>query len=158
MHDKIGVSLVSAVRQAFEDLCFMYEAPELAQEQAEQPWATAAEVKFRGDFSGKLLLRVSPGLFQAVAARMLGTADLAPGQMEDALCELANVICGNIIPSIADGRSGLVIGIPRIASPDLQTHRRLGSAVASCPLSLGEGRAEAVVFIDGYFGREGRQP
>ncbi len=158
MKERIAAALAAAARQAFEDLCFTFDAPELAEQQAALAPAAAAEVKFRGAFSGKLVLLVSQDLYTAIAANMLGIPAPAPRQMEDALCEMANVICGNIVPELALGHPGCLIETPRTTTTDLDAHGLLGMPMASCRLNLNQGRADAVVFVDGYFTREEPRP
>ena len=158
MKERIEAALAAAAKQAFEDLCFMFETPELAEQQAALAPAAAAEVKFRGAFSGKLVLLVSPDLYPAIATNMLGEKDPTPRQMEDALCEMANVICGNVVPELALGNPGYLIETPRVTGTDLETHGLLGMAMASCRLNLDRGRADALMFVDGYFTREEPRP
>ena len=52
----------STVR-TFEDICFMYPVPELKDIQKNLALEAAAEVKYRGDFTGKLLIETRGGLF-----------------------------------------------------------------------------------------------
>jgi len=61
-------------------------------------------VTFDGPFSGTLTLSVSESMLGELAANMLGLIDSSETtgvQQEDALGELANVICGNLLPMLA---------------------------------------------------------
>jgi CheY-specific phosphatase CheX len=61
-------------------------------------------VSFDGPFSGRLTLRVSESMLIELAANMLGLMDADDAtidQRHDALRELSNVICGNLLPKLA---------------------------------------------------------
>ena len=59
----------------------------------------AAHLAFEGDLSGHLSLRFTAAVARSVAADFLGTEafELSERQIEDVLCELANMICGSVL-------------------------------------------------------------
>lgn len=60
-----------------------------------------ATVAFKGAFSGRLAVFVSSGLLPQLSANMLAEQKSPSRKMEeDALCEIANIICGNVLPAI----------------------------------------------------------
>lgn len=80
-------------------------------------------VDFGGPWSGSLIVRVTEAVLDDAAANMLGIA-AAPDDAarRDALGEIANVVCGNVLPAVA-GRAA-VFG--------LQAPRWIGDAPAAC--------------------------
>jgi len=78
-------------------------------------------VSFKGPFEGSLLMHVSPMILPELAGNMLGLDDEeTAGEEEqyDALKELINVICGNLLPEIAGKQALFKVGVPRICRKD----------------------------------------
>jgi hypothetical protein len=99
-------------------------------------------VAFHGPVEGRLVLSISGNVLPSMVANMLGEEG-APGPevMEDALGELANVICGNVLPGIAGGQETFHLDPPRPmavggASPSAEVH-----------VGLGPGRADVLLFV-----------
>ena len=79
--------------------------------------AMVAKVDFSGPFGGRLLLRVTEDLLPEVTANMLGTPgeqDVTIEHQHDALKELANVVCGNILPDIGGAQAVFNVSSPEI--------------------------------------------
>jgi CheY-specific phosphatase CheX len=60
----------------------------------------ATRLRFRGAPPGEFRLRISRDAAQAIATAFSGReneSDLAPGEVEQVLCELTNVICGAVL-------------------------------------------------------------
>jgi CheY-specific phosphatase CheX len=96
--------LNEVVCRTFEDLAFMFPMGE--DEAANDPGAetVSASVAFAGPFEGRTVVVVDRAMLSPLAANMLGLdpgADPTPAQQDDALKELANVICGNLLPKVA---------------------------------------------------------
>lgn len=70
-------------------------------------------VDFAGPLEGRLLVRFSEGALPEFAMNMLGT-DETPDvcRQRDALGELANVICGNVLPHIAGAMAIFSLSAP----------------------------------------------
>jgi len=105
MSGKLDETLGRMAEEVFESLAFVLPAledePSAPPEQADM---TAAIISFTGPFAGTLVLNASSELLPAIAANMLGLdfGEVASREMQrDAFKELANVICGNILPVIA---------------------------------------------------------
>jgi CheY-specific phosphatase CheX len=130
---------------AFEELAFVFPMPEL-----EPPPAggrTAAIVDFDGHCAGQLILSVSDELLPVIAANMLGApadGSETPSRDEqlDALKEVANVICGNVLPSI-DGPRALF----RLHAPRLAEGAEAGEPAARADVLLLEGSATVRLFL-----------
>lgn len=91
--------LRAAVISTFEELGFLFPTPV-----TDLPPATGrlATVRFHGAVTGRMELCVSDSLLPVLAANMLGIAE-SPVQLlqDDALRELSNVVCGNVMPAVA---------------------------------------------------------
>jgi chemotaxis protein CheY-P-specific phosphatase CheC len=143
--DKI---LHESCRAAFEQLCFMYEMPELAEQQSDAAPAAATEVKYRGSFRGKLVLTVTGSLFDAIAAQMMGAAQTTLQQRQDGLGELANVICGNVLPALADSAERFIIEGPVTVRDIRDSRPLLCPPVAAAVINFDKGRADARLYLD----------
>lgn len=79
----------------------------------------AAAVFFQGPLTGAVNIFVSPDLLPALAANMLGLQDGTVPQSDqqyDALQELANVVCGNLLPAISVHNAPYRLSPPRLLS------------------------------------------
>lgn len=148
---KIERTLYESSVSTFEDTCFMYLAPEMEEEQKELPLEAASEARYRGDWTGKLLIETRGGMLEAIASNILSLDEPSLQQKKDALGEIANIICGNVVISL--GRHGRVSKIesPKFLSEEeLQTEEDIGSCVAGITLNFFEGRADIKFYVDGY--------
>jgi len=102
-------------------------------------------VSFDGPFSGTLTIRVSETMLGELAANMLGVRDADEtnsDQRQDALRELANVTCGNLLSKLAgaDPVFNIYTPGPTKLIPD--------SAEAQATLLALEGRIELWLCMD----------
>ncbi len=142
-------ALTQAAVLTFEELAFLLPDEELNDQQKAAGNEARVTVTFKGSFQGNLVVRLYGGILPSLAANMLG--EMTPPDertQQDALGELANIICGNALPSIAGSREVFHLGAPHVerycGSPWLQDQ---GSASARVSLGLEEGRAEVDLFI-----------
>ncbi|MCK7467402.1 MAG: chemotaxis protein CheX [Desulfosudis oleivorans] len=112
-----NVLTVSTIK-TFEDICFIYQVPELKDDQKNLTLEAAAEVKYKGNFTGKLVIETRGGLFSAIAANMLSNDVPSIQQKKDALGEIANIICGNVVPSLGRSDPEYKIESPRFLNKD----------------------------------------
>jgi len=145
MSKKLETELYKAAALAFEELVFMLPTPEIDEQQLNTQADASVSVEFEGPFSGNLLVRVCGGLLPMIAANMLGEEEVASQSLQyDALGEIANVICGNMLPGIAGSKEVFHVSPPKRAErPDLPP-------VAEVQLGLGQGRADMLLFISRY--------
>ena len=117
-------ALAQATTSTFEELALLVvdAAEPIAADGAPRP-ACGVRVDFDGPWGGSVVVRVSDDVLDGAAANMLGS-DAPPAEplRRDALGELANVICGNVLPGIA-GRTAVFA---------LQAPRWIGAADAAC--------------------------
>ena len=133
-------ALHNAAVTAFEELAFVFPMPEL--EPAPALDRTAAIVDFDGHRSGRLVLLVSDGLLPVIAANMLGDTEPSREEQLDALKEVANVICGNVLPSIDGPRAIFRLHAPRLSAGD-----QAGVPTAQADVLLSEGSASVRLFL-----------
>ena len=133
-------ALHNAAVTAFEELAFVFPMPEL--EPPELGARTAAVVDFEGHRAGRLVLTVSDELLPVIAANMLGDAEPTREEQLDALKEVANVICGNVLPSLDGPRAIFRLHAPRLAA-DADT----GTPIAQADVLLSEGSASVRLFL-----------
>lgn len=140
----LRTALSSATISTFEELGLVFPAagPETAA--ADAPLAGGVRVAFDGPWRGAVVLRATAGVLAAAAANMLGTGTPPAEPLQrDALGELANVLCGNLLPTLA-GRAAVF---------ELQAPCWIGAApdaaapAAAVALEVEEGRVEAALHV-----------
>ncbi|MCR9133472.1 MAG: chemotaxis protein CheX [bacterium] len=105
----------------FEVTCFMFPMDEweIEEDELEYPdGSTRAIVGFDGAAKGGMVINPNDVLLTAIAANMLGIDEPSQEEKEGALCEIANIICGNTVPLFAKDDKICVIKPPRIAAVD----------------------------------------
>ena len=151
MKKQIENVLKESTIKTFEDICFIYQVPELKDDQKNLALEAAAEVKFRGNFTGKLVIETRGGLFSAIAANMLSNDVPNAQQKKDALGEIANIICGNVVPSLGRSEPEYKIEGPRcLNKDDLLKEEKQEKPLAEIALNFNQGRADIKLFVDGY--------
>ena len=137
--------------ETIEALALMFLIPE--EDAPEIPGPTeAAFVDFDGPFGGFLAVSVSQCLLLDLAANMLGEEDSSLCGIEqqyDALKELTNVICGNLLPALAGTEAVFNVGTPVVtgddlAPPDIQRRTLIGES----RLFLDEGVVQVCLYVD----------
>jgi CheY-specific phosphatase CheX len=149
MKTKIKAILESSAIATFEDVCFMYQVPEFKNAQKKLKPQAAAEVKYTGDCSGRLVIETYGDLFTAIAGNIL--SDNSPGlsKKKDALGEIANIICGNVVASLGRSKKGYRIGAPTsLAKDQLPKGKKTVKPFAEVCLNFNEGRADIKFFVD----------
>jgi len=151
MSNSLRPRLYSATAQTFENLGFLLPSSDLNDEQRSARVVAMVEVGFRGKFGGRVVLGVSAGVLPTMAGNMLGEdGDSLPREMQlDALGELANVICGNVLPEIAGLAETFALSPPRAVA-------EWGPAPPACRVEVGldEGRAEVRLFLEREAGED----
>lgn len=102
MSDALRRQLAAATIDALETAAFLFAMPAEEPADAEPAAFVTASVAFAGPRRGGLRIRAPRSLLAALAGNMLG-ADAPDEPMQlDAFGELANIICGNVLPRIDD--------------------------------------------------------
>jgi CheY-specific phosphatase CheX len=151
MKTKIEKVLEEASVNTFEDICFMYQAPELNDIQKNLKLEAASEVKYKGDYTGKLLIETRGNLFSAIAANILSKDAPSLREKKDALGEITNIICGNVVTSLGRSKLGYRIESPKaIKKDDLLKEKGQEKPLVKITLNFNEGRADIKFFVKGY--------
>ncbi len=141
-------SLSRATTATFEELALLFPEHELSPEQAAAPLDMAVSVEFRGPLLGRLVLRASSNVLSSIAANMLGEdASRERPLQRDALGELANVICGNLLPAIAGVEAVFHLSAPRVHDGGDVFSRDVDAPSASVLFGIEAGRAESALYV-----------
>jgi CheY-specific phosphatase CheX len=135
-------ALYSAAITTFEDLAFA--VADRAPEGSVTPiWAGEARVAFVGPWDGELVVRLDGAALARLSTNMLG-ADVPPTPelQRDALAELANVICGHVLPVLAGSDVVFYLDAPALGVACERPGDREGVRVA---LKLDTGQAEVIL-------------
>ena len=117
MNNDWKAALARAVRDVFESLCFMLPTPSNGSIPPNP--GSLSRVILAVDFSGAgrgcLHLTLPDSMIASVASSMLGEdGPLELSEQYDAVCELANIVCGNVLPLIAGERAVFDLASPRV--------------------------------------------
>jgi CheY-specific phosphatase CheX len=118
MSSSLETKLHLAATLTFEELAYLCPT-ELADDlQPDVSAAHVVSVRFRGRIRGRLELAVASELLPGIAMNMLGTDEPPPAPVQrDALGEIANVICGNVLPAVAGTTTVLDLAAPEVVEP-----------------------------------------
>lgn len=143
-------SLSQTTAATFEDLALLFPDAELSAEQHAAALDVTVSVDFRGPLTGRLVLRASHGVLPAIAANMLGEDESRQAPLQrDALGELANVICGNVLPAIAGAEAVFHLAAPRVHSASEALSRDEDAPKAHAMFGIENGRVESLLFLFG---------
>lgn len=119
---RIADTIRDIANHIFEVTCYMFplEEWELDAECSMPDFneCIASIVQFDGAAEGAMVIQPTPSLLDAIAANMLGIETVDREQKEGALCEIANIICGNTVPLFAHNKQICYIRPPRIVVPN----------------------------------------
>ena len=156
-------SLENGLRKAaaltFEELSFMLPTEMLNEHQRAAQAAIAATISFRGAFGGTLAVLVCGEVLPLLSANMLGE-DSPPDQnlQFDALQEIANVICGNVLPELAGSDAVFDIGPAQIMTPKQARSCSKLMPAAELHVGLDQGRVELRLYLDDPNALTGQPP
>ena len=137
-------TLQSATISTFEELALlMAEGADGAECPADAPLAGGVRVRFTGPLRGAVTVHVTACVLDAVAANMLGRRLPAGDPLcRDALGELANVLCGTLLPSLAGRRAEFRLSSPEWLDAGAAALPADGALAGSLVVPLETGRAE----------------
>jgi len=135
----------------FEITCYMFPIEEWEVEDytdLDQPDGSVRSiVSFDGAAVGGMVITPSAELLSAMAINMLGVEEADEELKQGALCEIANIICGNTVPLFAKNNNICYIRPPRIAEEHEDTDRTFeGMHKESLSVFLDEGIAEILIY------------
>ncbi len=116
------------------------------------PGSTAATVSFDGAFQGQFAIAIADQMLPALATNMLGLEEEVSStlsQQHDALKELANVVCGNLLPEIAGPQAEFRVGAPELKEKDFAVGPASGQQqAAEARLIMDGGEVKLTLFLD----------
>jgi CheY-specific phosphatase CheX len=147
MWSDLDITLYSTAANTLESLGFMFTGLVTTYEQLAAPPHLSAGVHFEGPFEGSVYITLCGGVLKQVTRNMLGEGEPpTDADQRDALGELANVICGNLLPQIGGKEAMFQVNTPFILG-DHNIQARLGKPVAQAEVGLEAGRAEIALYI-----------
>ena len=154
MMEKCQKSLMEAAVQTFEDLGMMLLNEELTDDQKEVKKEASVIVTFSGPFSGRLEITVFGEVTEKLARNISGSEELSSDILSlDALGEIANVICGNVLPRIAGVREIFHLTSPTPINSEPTDRGTKMVIIADSHLGLEDGRAEIKLLVDETAGK-----
>ncbi len=148
MSNTMALSLSQTTAATFENLAMLFPESVLTPEQKAEPLDVGVSVDFRGPLTGRLVLRASQCVLPAIAANMLGEEESRQIPLQrDALGELANVICGNILPIVAGADAVFHLAAPVVHAEDQRSSRDDDAPEARVTFGIEDGRVEAQFFV-----------
>jgi CheY-specific phosphatase CheX len=146
--NRLQTSLFKVGLRVFEDLGFMLPTAELNSEQSNAAFQAGVSIGFFGPINGTLVLQLNGDILPILAANMLGEDEPPPLlQQHDALKELANVICGNLVPLISGTEAVFDLGEPQIRNVRFEIDTESPAAAAQQSIGLENGNAELWLFF-----------
>jgi CheY-specific phosphatase CheX len=144
----LNAELYQTAASIFEEVGFIFLMPEMSDEQRDAELEAAVYVEFEGHSRGRLVLAAYGGLLPVLAGNMLGeNGPISEDQQRDALGEIANIICGNILPRITGTTDLFHIAAPRsIDAKELASYMAEPNS-AAVQLPLEEGRADLLLVM-----------
>ena len=138
--------LSRALTATFEELALICPDTKLSDIQSEALVDVAMSVSFNGPLSGRLVLRASSEILPGIAENMLGADGVYPFDVQrDALGELSNVICGNLLPMIGGAEAVFVLSAPHEYIIGGEPYRC--TQVARSAIGIDKGRAVAQLLL-----------
>lgn len=115
MDSSLQETLCSTVAETLERLTFMLCLIEEDEERSPIANGVVGCVTFEGPFSGMFVVILPRTIREPLAMNMLGIDEgVSDEDCEDALREVTNVLCGNLLPVIAGVEANFRIMTPRV--------------------------------------------
>jgi CheY-specific phosphatase CheX len=113
MNNAAGKILYQKAALIFEELCFLM--PCSSTDEWPQAHTVNAAIPFRGPSSGRLLVSLDPQTLSLLTSTLVGDEEPQTSEFEqDALREIANVLCGNALPALFGNEHQFLLGIPAL--------------------------------------------
>lgn len=139
MNEAWSQALTRAVSDVFENLCFMLPAPRGSlPPETDGVSRVVLAVDITGAGHGALHLVLPDSMVAQVASAMLGEdGPLELREQYDAASELANIVCGNVLPLVAGDRAVFDLASPRVIATQRATVAERCDATAQVLLDEG---------------------
>ncbi len=150
MNPPLNDTLRQVAEETFESLAFMFAMPEDEDADDEQIAWVGASVEFVGPFTGTVAIALAEPMLSELTANMVGAddpSDVPPEQQTDGLKELANVVCGNLLPALAGAEALFDVRAPVLLDRgEIPEHVDGLNPASRIRLCLDSGPAEVALF------------
>jgi len=151
--NRLHAALSRVATDVFEELAMMLLVSEDEPRETPSPSLVVAGISFEGPFSGRLVASVPESMLPALASNMLGLedgTDAPPDKQQDALKELVNVVCGNLLPAVAGSKAIFNVNAPEFLADGVRgTPDEKSVPATAARVRLQEGSVELKLFIEG---------
>lgn len=138
--------MTESAREIFEELCFA-SVDEAFDDDAE--WEIEARVDFGGHCQGRMVLKLSNVDPAMLAETMLGDDEPITDKLAlDAVGEIANVLCGHILPKVAGDTVEFDLARPVVRRVVDAASVNKDDAVHVVRVAVDDGTAELTLRID----------
>ena len=152
MKSEFELALAQITEDTFASMAFVLPVSEEECQETVDTTKVAAHVAFSGPLTGSLELRVSRSMLPTLAANMLGLENprlASPAQQQDALKEISNVICGNLLPRLTSPTDVFSMHEPRFVENSDAAAIPAGSELeVHAHICLDCGRAEVTLLAN----------
>ncbi len=146
MDKELQEALAKVMLMAFEEMGFVFPEAQMTKEQGNSEAEVAVEASFFGPFKGKIILQICGGLLPSITANMLGSDSPPDRDLQlDAIKELSNVVCGNLLPLIGGAKEVFHIMPPRVLELDGFS---LDGRIGETHIGIEGGRADLYLFVE----------
>lgn len=158
MNEKINVILTEVAQTTFEKMAFIFSMMEPDEDEELSEDISQVHVDFSGPFSGTLLMQLDSDILPELSSNMLGIDDDTPvDQQHDALKEMINVICGNLLPAIGGAKAIFNINAPELdTNGDSKSERNGKKLISEVTIALEDGNCMLSLFLDDQFTYDGK--
>ena len=161
MNAAISGMLTDVVVDTLEKLAFLFAVPLEGSAPEDTQELATVQVRFSGPLCGGMQLSLSLPVLAELAGNMLGADDgsaLSADEQHDAMRELINVVCGNLLPLIAGNSAEFNIQTPFISAAGTSAAGEFGPVAAVSNLSVESGICQVALQLDGPVPAEGVGP
>jgi CheY-specific phosphatase CheX len=158
MNAAISGILTDVVVDTLEKLAFLFAVPLEGPAPEDARELATVQVGFSGPLCGGMQLSLSRPVLAELAGNMLGADDgsaLSADEQHDALRELINVICGNLLPMIGGDTAEFHIQTPFISAAGASAAGEFAPAYAVSNLSVESGICRVALQLDGSVPAQG---
>jgi CheY-specific phosphatase CheX len=148
MSNRLQTVLLQATVSTFEEMGYILPTHEIDEDQLLAKRAISVSIDFKGPMEGMFVLHTYGQWLSILAANMMGEDDSPSEKLQqDAVGEVANIICGNILQSLVDPDTKYQLDSPRfLDSRDVDSYQTITPA---CQTEMGveDGRITVLLII-----------
>ncbi len=143
-------AFVQAAMRTFDGLCFVVPDETPSVDNAPLPLEGGAWVRFEGPRCGAVGVWIRGHVLDALVSNMLGSNDAPSAQdRADGLCELANVLCGQLLPELAGEQATFDMRPPQILPDERVPANEKAPECARICLQVDGGQAVLALHLHG---------